>query len=354
MTINQYQAQIDKNYDVAIHFYEEREKMFLSLYKQRTGQNFSEIIQQEYASFINQWQEYQKKIIKQVQNGTIKQQGNLQFVVQSSNGAKRRLDTGLNVAQIIGLKGAELKRRFAEPFENVLKAYFTPQKVEQSKKKVNSFILQHTGGVVQEGFTFKQGARMIRSDFTFTTGKNIPNTMELSCELDSNIQALSNQYTNTATLKETVADLLRERYLTPETFAAGFSVKNYGSNIVYTHSKVIQDEVNKMILYLRAVQEADITMKYVLSKHVIAITSPTVVGLMTTSSAGGFSWMSDLLQHNRYVMHLRKNETTGRFWIENSGIFLQNKDSTGGLYSTWNSGVKTGLRSFEFYITEKS
>lgn len=343
-----YWSQIDKNYNTAAVFYEERKNMFLNLYQQRTKQNFEHTRQQGIASFIKQWKSYEERMIASIQN---KNYQGIQYFSFSHNGKTEKLRTGLTPQFFLenpNMSASEIKKRFATPFELVLKEYFN-RDLQHMQRGIDNFIMQHTGQIVQKGFTFK-GERAIRSDIAFTTGRAIPNHMELSTGFDTMIQKYSTVYNDQARLNNSVVTLLRNKYLNPNNFAAGFSIKNYSESISYTSSKNIQDEVNLLIRYQTRADEADVSMKYVLSKHVIAITSPTVLGLITTK---GFTWMSDLLRMKRYIMHLRRDDKTKRFWVENPNIYFQDNNKTSGVYSNWSGSTYLGLEPFEFAVDKK-
>lgn len=322
--------------------------MFLNLYRQKTGENFQGAIEQTLSSFLNGFKNYEKKVLKQWQQQINSEQG-ISSIQQSFVVGKQRINTGLVPKDFLNAKDkATAKRILAKGFEKGLSDYFNKTS-KSAAERVKNFTMQHVGGVVQKGFTFK-GARMIRSDIAFTQTKKIPENMELSYALDSDLQAKALLYNNQKELEGQVISLLSRHYLDPNTFVGGFSLKNYSESISYTSSEALREEVNMAISKVYNPAFADLYMKYVLSKHIIAITSPTVLGLITNKE---FKWMSDLLKEKYYVFHLRKDLDHGNFFVNNSSIYLQNQKKRQGVYSTWKSGIKQELEPFDFFIKEE-
>ena len=159
--------------------------------------------------------------------------------------------------------------------------------------------------------------------------------MELSTELDLELQ---NHIANSDMINSIMSS---SGYLDENSFVGGFSVKNYDHNIAYTHSSPLMQEVNKNIAELGSgvsIEEATDMMLYTLSKHIIAITSPTVIGLYKAHS---FEWMHDILKSNRYVFHLREYKGNRgkqrQVQVGNSAIYLMQSSKNMFKYSVWKS-----------------
>ena len=333
-----YSAQIDQAYNAAANYYYQRRRIFEKLYRQNYKIAFETANEVFFTIYRKEFDEFSNKILQlfsstsNISLNTIKLP-ELKFKDQVIN-------TGLTVSDFlkngIPLDKASIQRKLGFTYEKVLDNYFK-QNVGPVSFALNDFVNIHTGEILQKGLTFKNTAQ-IRADFAFSnlnTSNKVSNNMELSTELDLRLQ----NYINDADMINNI--MSESGYLNENHFVGGFSVKNYDNNIAYTHSSPLMEEVNKNIAelgYNVSIEEATDMMLYTLSKHIIAITSPTVIGLYKAHS---FEWMHDILKSNRYVFHLREYKGNRgkqrQVQVGNSAIYLMQSSKNMFKYSVWKS-----------------
>ena len=347
MTAANMEAQINKHYDAAVAYYEKRKELFLQQWGKTYKVGFQTVSETFLTDFLFQFEKWSKSVINKINSS-----GNLSssYGIKSFSYQGQRISTGLTPEQLNGKTIAEQKRMLAIPLEKALQQYFNKMDL-QTTESVKGFIAQHTGSIVQQGFTFGNAKKMIRSDIAFTQGNmKIPNNMELSVEMDTNIQELSGKYNNKEDYEQALLATMKQAgYLSEDRFIGGFSIKNYNKNIAYTHSKALLDEINEKIKIFYGTNPTlpDLTMRYCLSKRIIAITSPTVVGLITNK---GLRWMSDILSSDQYIMHLRYNSDKNNFYISNSAIYFAEKNRAKVKYSTWANGQMYGMMAYDLQL----
>ena len=349
MTASQIEAQINKHYDAAAVYYDKRKELFLRQWSKKYSTSFETVSNQFLSEFLHAFNNWSNKILKQFQaSSTNKTKGVTAFTFKG-----QKIMTGLTGEQLIGKTASAQKRQMAFPFEKTLQQFFN-KIAKPTDNAISDFVAIHTGGIVQEGFTFAGNSKkMIRSDIAFSNlsgkgDKKIPKNMELSVKIDDNLQQLSNQFQASQSYQEQVLQtMLQNGYLSEDKFVGGFSIKNYSKNIAYTHSKVLLDEVNSSLknIHEKMPKQSDVQMRYVLSKHVIAITSPTVLGLITNK---GLKWMSEILRQNNYIMHLRFNKDYNQFYVGNSAIYFAEKNRNSIKYSTWENGKLSSVMEFTY------
>lgn len=348
MTTAQIEAQINKNYDAAAVFYDQRKEIFLKQWSKQYSTSFEQVYNNFFSEFLLEFNKWSNKILEQFQRKEkIDTKGVTAFTFKG-----QKIMTGLTADQLIGKTSAAQKRQMAFPFEKTIQQFFN-KIAHPTKNAISDFVAVHTGGIVQEGFTFAKGAKMIRSDIAFSNlpgkgAKKIPEGMELSVDLDNNLQSIFTSFTMSPAQQQAVLmRQLQAGYLSEDKFVGGFSIKNYSKNIAYTHSKVLLDEVNESLrnIYEKMPKQSDVQMRYVLSKHVIAITSPTVLGLITNK---GLKWISEILRQNEYIMHLRFNKDYNQFYVGNSAIYFAEKNRNRIKYSTWEHGKLSSIMEFTY------
>ena len=322
---NKYKKQIDasklvsytkKNYNNASVYYEKRKNMFLN---QLTPKIKNEILNlndnEAFRLFMDKWEKFQKRVLEEVNKSDINLEtaGKRYFQIKG-----KKIETELDLKDFIGKKDSgSQKRVFATPFEKALTSFFN-ENILAIENSANNFIAQHTAQITQKGLTFK-GARQIRSDIAIKqTNQSIPNNMELNLQMD-NIEPRM-------VSKKQWENILGE-YLQQGKIIGGISVKNYTEGMTYTSSLELMEKLNEEFYdyNIRDAKYADVYMRYFLSKYVIAITSPSIIGLLTNK---GFTWMDDLLRRSRYYFHLRQDvNKESIFHVANSSIYLAQKDS---------------------------
>lgn len=337
IAVSKYKAQIDANYNAAAQYYTARKKIFLSLYAQQYETNFNEANQMFFDFFRKEFDKFSQKVVERCE---ARDTSDAAIVIPKLQFNDTTIDTGITNEKLKGLKIAEVRRQLGFAYEQALQQYYD-RIVEKTSNGVDEFISMHTGDIVQNGFTFTHGAS-IRADFGFGTMSRaeVPKNLELSSTL-----AYELAKENIASNPGAITDLLTSAgYLDSTAFFGGFSVKNYSDNIAYTHSKPLMNTVNQELLKLgpqASVDEGLETIIYFLSKYIIAISSPTVLGLYTKNV---FIYMDDLLEAYRYYFHLREYKGAGRrprkLTVQNSAIYLLNLGKNVLKYSVWGSRGK--------------
>ena len=339
--LSKYVSQINANYNAAIGYYKQRRAIFTRIYNTNYQRSFEAANIEFFDDFRIAFEEFSKNVIDQFANvASITDDLSLPNLEVNS----QVIDTGLSVSDFQGANGmvldkASIKRKLGFTYEKVLNEFFKNQALNPTNKAINQFVNIHTGDIIQKGFTFGHGGgAQIRADFAFSTTGAVSKNMEISTKLD---QLLSTP--SIVNSSEAISNIMSSHgYLSEKDFVGGFSVKNYNNNIAYTHSTPLMKEVNSAIASLGShvsMEEATDNMLYVLSKHVISITSPTVLGLYKANS---FAWMDEILDSNRYFFHLREYKGAGKrkrqVVVRNSAIYLQALGKNTFKYSIWQKG----------------
>lgn len=331
-----------ENYRIAISYYTAKRAQFANYLIQNEIQGLELFKQEQIKAFVNSFKNFQQDIINKASTNIDNTQ------TMSFTHEEKTINLGMTYADIsttILKDKASGIRKFGPLFEIAFAQYFSDLS-QKFSHNLSNFISQRTGEIVQEGFTF-QGKRQIRSDVTLGNVQNIKDTqMEISIDMQDRINEIMNSDLNVTQRAENIIGLMKNQgYLSDTNVIAGFSLKNYSDNIAYTHSEKLKNSLNKEYQKFPPASnnEAYTQMMYYLSKYLIAITSPNIVGLI---SYQGLEWMDDVLEKYRYIFHIRtrtRAKEEEKFWIENSAIYLQ-KQNVAAKMSRWNvRGKKTGL-----------
>lgn len=342
--INILQQKTQQNYQVAQRYYEQKKDMFIRLQAGNKNKQYQKNIQQFYTEllpqFMEQFSKFEDKILSDVSAN--KNITNFSGFVVNINGINHKISTGLTKQDFLNKDYTTIKREFGFVFEKSLTNFFETYRKNISSN-VDNFIAEHTGEIVQEGLTFSGGARAVRSDFVMRTkGKKAKNQ---TLELQTQLQAFEDPNLSYQEQVAAVFQELKKTYLNKKQFIGGFSVKNYDDNIGYTSSVKLQREFNEYLeqqkIYGKdSAEEAYAHMKYFLSKYVIAISSPSVIALITNKQ---FLWMHQMLQRYNYIFHLRYNNNNSQYFVNNSQIFLEKQRGLNSfIISEWNNDTMIG------------
>lgn len=349
-----YYSQIQNNYDIAVRYYSAKRNQLANYLVNNEIQNLELLNQEKIKRFVQAFKKYQEQTIRNASSNT----GNMVFTyVDQDTNEKREINLGVTYAEIYAAlqkNQSDGIRRFGVLLEKALESYFQELSVKTGKS-VQGFIAQQTGQIVQQGFTFSKG-QQIRADVTLGNVKNIQDTtMEITTTTQENInQILESEGSTVNDKADQIMRLMGQQgFLDSKKLIAGFSVKNYQDNIAYTHSEKLRKTLNEQYAdpaqYPASQEEAYEQMMYFLSKYLIAITSPNIVGLITQ---GGLEWMDELLEKSRYIFHIRFQQKRGknnRYWVQNSAIYLKRENQAAKI-SKWNSrGKKTGLIDLKIF-----
>lgn len=346
-----YEAQINRNYNVAINYYVAKKKQLLK-YLKAQGLDQKKIINQELIEqFSKAFKKYQQDIINKIKAGIDNNEKNNKL---SFKFEEKTIDLDITYDDLIELNKINRGTKFGELFEKAFHNYFSDI-FESDSGQVNKFISAWTGKIVQEGFTFKKG-QDIRADIVWgnQTKENIENTqMEISIELQESLDKLYSKYGDDEKgLSEAVNRKLKKAgYLSGDKVIAGLSLKNYQYNIAYTQSAKLKEQLNAEIENMEFTEHNEIYnyMVCYLSHYLISIISPNVVGLVTTK---GLQWMSDVLEDHYFIFHLRQNAHNKFYWVQNTSIFLTKKQK--GAISIWGQDGMERLDRFQIKLSHKT
>lgn len=345
-----YEAQINRNYNVAIKYYMAKKKQLLKYLKAQGLEQKKFLNEKLIEQFSKAFKKYQQDIANKIEVGIDnKEKSNeLNFKFE-----EKTIDLGITYDDLIELNKINRNTKFGELFEKAFHNYFSDI-FESDSGQVNKFISAWTGKIVQEGFTFKK-SQDIRADIVWgnQTKEDIKNTqMEISIELQENLDKLYNKYANDeeGLSKAVNYKLKKAGYLSKDKVIAGLSLKNYQYNIAYTQSAKLKEQLNAEIKNLEFTEHNEIYnyMICYLSHYLISIISPNVVGLVTTQ---GLQWMSDILKDHYFIFHLRQNAHNKFYWVQNTSIFLTKRKT--GAISIWGQDGMERLDRFQIKLSHK-
>ena len=211
---------------------------------------------------------------------------------------------------ILEKKHGHINRLTADGFEKAFEHYLSNWFSKVASSELETYATQQTGKIMQEGLTFATGQqKMIRPDVALfnkeewkVNESSINKPVELLTEIDySGIEKRLNELTTEEYVQQ-VLQLLNGNITGYDEFY-GFSLKNYTHQVHYTSSSRLKKQLNEEMKSIEWGSRRAY-MEYFLSKYIIAITSPTVIGLVKQDS---FEWMHDVLRRQIYAFVMKKS-----------------------------------------------